>query len=90
MISALSWAVYTSFKGVFSDDRIVSAKIRLSQWRNKKKKNTKTSNYDFTLLSYSDIRNQYTLTEREKFDILQKIAERHTPNDEYENFIATI
>ena len=32
-----------------------------------------------------DIRNQYMITVRNKFDIIQKASERHAPNDEYEN-----
>ena len=29
---------------------------------------------------------QYSITVRNKFDILQETSERHTPNDKYENF----
>ena len=35
------------------------------------------------------IMNRYMVIIREKSDILQKISERHTVNDEYENFVTT-
>ena len=41
--------------------------------------------YDWSLLNNRDIRDKYTLTLRNKFDTLQEISEKPTPNDEYEN-----
>ena len=34
----------------------------------------------------SDISHQYTVSVRNNYDFYQKTSERHTPNDEYENF----
>ena len=60
-----------------SDHRIVTAKIRL----------TITVHYDWSLLNSRDIRDEYALILRNKFDVLQEKTETHTPNDEYENFV---
>ena len=38
------------------------------------------------LVINNDIRNQYTVRVRNKFDTLPETPERYTPNDEYENF----
>ena len=40
-----------------------------------------------TSYSNSDNRNQHSVTVRKKFDIFLERSERHTPNDEYENFV---
>ena len=45
-----------------------------------------TIHYDWALLNYRDIRDEYVLALRNKFDALQKKSEIRTPNDEYENF----
>ena len=84
--SALNWEAYSSFEDVFSGHRIVTAKICLSLWRNAIWTTT-TVHYDWSFLNNGDIRDKYTLTVRNKFDVLQEISETPTPNDEYENFI---
>ena len=84
--SALNCEAYSSFEGVSSDHRIVTAKIRLSLRRNAVRK-TITVHYDRSLLNNRYIRDKYTLTIRNKFDTFQERAETPTPNDEYENFI---
>ena len=38
-------------------------------------------------LANSDIRNQYTVTVRNKYGTLQAISKKHSLNDEYENFV---
>ena len=78
--------VYFPSEGVFTDHRIVTAKIRLSLRRNAAQTTT-SIHYDWSLLKSRDIRDQYTLTQRNKFDALQNISETLTPNDEYENFV---
>ena len=79
---------YSSFEGVFSNHRIVTAKIRLSLRRNAAPTTTTTTvNYDCSLLNNKVIRDKYALTLRNKFDALQEISETPTPNDEYENFV---
>ena len=45
------------------------------------------NHYDWSLLYNRDIRDEYTLTLRNKYDALQEISKTHTPNDEYENFV---
>ena len=84
--SALNCKAYSSFEGMSSDHWIVTAKIRLSLWRNTAQTTT-TVHYDWSLLNNRDIRDKYTLMLRNKFDVLQEISETPTPNDEYENFV---
>ena len=84
--SALNCEAYSSFEGVFSDHRIVRAKIRLSLCRNTAQKST-TAHYEWSLLNNKDISKKYTITQRNKFNALQEISETSTPNDEYENFV---
>ena len=42
-----------------------------------------------TPLNNSDISNHYTVTLRNNLDTLQETFEKHTTNDEFENFITT-
>ena len=77
---------YSSFKGVSSDLRIVTAKIRLSLRKNVTRTTT-TKHYDWALLSNKDFRDKYVLVLRNKFDAQQEMTEIHTANDEYENFV---
>ena len=77
---------YSSFEGVYSNYRIVTAKIRLSL-RRKAARTTTTVHYEWPLLNNRDIRDKYTLTLRNKFDALEEISETPTLNDEYENFV---
>ena len=79
---------YSSFKEVSSDYRIVSAKIYLSLCINKTQ-TVYASQYDWSSLIISDIRNHYMVTVRNKFDILVATSERHTLNYKYKNFIIT-
>ena len=83
---ALNCEAYSSFDGVPSDHRIVTAKIQLSL-RRKTTLTTTTVHYDWSLLNNREIRDKYMLTPRNKFDALQENTETHTPNDEYENFV---
>ena len=83
---ALNYEAYSSFDGVSSNHWNVTAKIRLSLWRN----TTQTIipiHYDYSLLNNRNIRDRYALTLRNNFDALQEKTETHTPNDEYENFV---
>ena len=69
-----------------TDHRIVTAKIRQSLRRNATQTAT-TKHYDWALLNNRDIRDEYVLTLRNKFDAQQEKTEICTPNDEYENFV---
>ena len=69
--SALNCEVYSSFEGVSSDHRIVTAKIRLNLRRNAARTTT-TVQYDWSLLNNGDIKDKYTLTRRNKVNALQK------------------
>ena len=84
--SALNCEAYSSFEGVSTDHRIVTAKIRLSQRKNAKRTAT-TKHYDWALLNNKDIRDKYVLELRNRFETLQEKTEKSTPNDEYENFV---
>ena len=76
---------YSSFEGVSTDHRIVTAKIRLSLRKNAKRTAT-TKHYDWALLNNKDIRDKYVLELRNRFETLQEKTKKSTPNDEYENF----
>ena len=84
--SAMNCEAYSSFESVSSDPRIVTAKIRLSLWKNATRTNT-TKHYDWTLINNRDIRDKYVLELANRFDALQEKTEKRTPNDEYENFV---
>ena len=77
---------YSSFEGVSTDHRIVTAKIRLSLRKNAKRTAT-TKHYAWALLNNKDIRDKYVLELRNRFETLQEKTETSTPNDEYENFV---
>ena len=79
--SALNCEAYSSFEGVSSDHRIVTANIRKNATRT-----TTTVHYDWGLLNNRHIRDKFALAQRNKFDAQQEKTETHTPNDEYENF----
>ena len=84
--SAMNCETYSSFKGVSSDHRIVTAKIRLSLRKNTTQTAT-TKNYDWALLNNGDIRDKYVLELRNRFEALQEKTEIGSPNEEYENFV---
>ena len=84
--SAMNCEAYSSFEGVSTDHRIVTAKIRLSLRKNAKRTAT-TKHYDWALLNNRDIRDKYVLELRNRYETLQERAEKSTPNDEYENFV---
>ena len=84
--SAMNCEAYSSFEGVSTDHRIVTAKIRLSLRKNAKRTAT-TKHYDWVLLNNRDIRDKYVLELRNRFETLQEKTEKSTPNDEYENFV---
>ena len=84
--SAMNCEAYSSFEGVSTNHRIVTAKIRLSLRKNTKQTAT-TKRYDWALLNNRDIRDKYVLELRNRFETLQEKTEKSTPNDEYENFV---
>ena len=75
---------YSSFEGVSSDHRIVTAKIRLSLRKNATRTAT-IKHCDLVLLNNRDIKDKYVLELRNRFETLQEMTEKGTPNDEYEN-----
>ena len=68
--SAMNCEAYSSFEGVSSDHRIVTAKLQPSLWKNTTRTVT-TKHYDWALLNNSDIRNKYVLELRNRFETLQ-------------------
>ena len=76
----------SSFEGVSSDHRIVTAKFRLSLRKNATRTAT-TKHYDWALLNNRDIRDKYALELRNRFETLHKKTEKGTSIDEYENFV---
>ena len=84
--SAMNCEAYSFFKGVSSDHRIVTAKIRLSLRKNVTR-TAITKNYDWDLLNNRDIRDKYVLELRNRFETLQEKTEKGIQNVEYENFV---
>ena len=82
----LNCEAYSSFEGVSTDHRIVTAKIQLSLRKNAERTVT-TKHYDWALLNNKDIRDKCVLELRNRFETLQEKTEKSTPNDEYENFV---
>ena len=78
----------SSFEGVSSDHRIVSAKICLSLCRNMTQ-TSKNTHYDWSSLNNRDINNKYMITLGNKFEALQEISKIFTPNDKYKNYVHT-
>ena len=85
---ALYYQAYSSFESAYSDHRNVTIRIQLSLRRDAVRTTTNV-HYDRSLLNNRDIRDKYTLTLGNKFDVLQEISETSTPNDEYKNFVNT-
>ena len=83
--SAMNCEAYSSFEGVSSDHRIVTAKIRLSL--RKKSHKQRPPNNGWALLNNRDITDKYVLELRNRFETLQEKTEKGTPHDEYENFV---
>ena len=81
--SAMNCKAYSSFEGVSSDHRIVTAKVRLSLRKNATRTAT-TKHNDWALLNNRDIRDKYALELRNRFETLQEKTEKGIPNDEYE------
>ena len=77
--SAMNCDAYSSFEGVSSDHRIVTAKIRLSLRKNATRTAT-TKHYDLALLNNRDIRDKYVLELRNRFETLQEKEEKKYPN----------
>ena len=73
--SAMNCEAYSSFEGVSTDHRIVTAKIRLSLRKNVKRTVT-TKYYDWALLNNRDIRDKYVLELRNRYETLQERTEK--------------
>ena len=73
--SAMNCEAYSSFEGLSSDHRIVTAKIRLSLRKNATRTAT-TKHYDWALLNNRDIRDKYVLELRNRFETLQEKEEK--------------
>ena len=82
---AMNCEAYSSFGGMSSDHRNVTAKIRLSLRKNATRATT-IKHCDWALLN-KDIRDKYVLALRNKSDALQEKTDIHNPNDEYENIV---
>ena len=77
---------YSSFEGVSTYHRIVTAKIRLSL-REYATRTSTTVHYDWALLNNRDIRDKHTLALRNKYDAVQVQTKTLSLNEEYENFV---
>ena len=84
--SGINCQAYNTFKTTCSDHRIISAKIRLSLRANKPSKNSQRYNWD-TLQTRDDIRDQYTIEVRNRFQILQNENEEESANTIYQNIM---
>ena len=68
----------SSFEGVSSVHRILTAKIRLSLRKNATRTAT-TKHYDWALLNNRDIRDKYVLELRNRFEALHEKTEKRYP-----------
>ena len=84
--SAMNCEAYSSFEGVSTDHRIVTAKLRQSLRKNARRTAT-TKHYEWALLNNRDIRDKYVLKLRNRFGKTTKKTEKNTPNNEYESFV---
>ena len=84
---AMNCKAYSSFDGVFSNHRIVTANIRLSLRKKNATWTATTKHYDWALLNNRDIRDKYVVELRNRFETLQEKIEKGAPNDVYENFV---
>ena len=81
---------YNSFVSVASDQRIVTAKIRLSLRANKKKRNNNIP-YDWsTLKDDSDLRNTFIIRVNNRFTALQDQSQTRNADTTYSNFETAI
>ena len=85
--SVTNCEAYNSMETVYSDHRIVSAKIRLSLRQNQKKSMTKTPAYDWSSLNDPQIADEFSITLKNRFDILQVTTNVGSADTSYENFI---
>ena len=76
--SAMNYEAYSSFEGMSSDHRIVTAKIRLSLRKNATRTAT-TKHYDWALLNSRDVKEKYVLELRNRFETLQEKTEKRYP-----------
>ena len=84
--SALNCEANSSFEGVSTDHRIVTAINTVKP--SKFDKRTLTTKYsDWALLNNKDVRDKCVLELRNRFETLQEKTEKSTPNDEYETFV---
>ena len=79
--SAIIYEAYSSFEGVSSDHRIVTAKIRLSLRKNAKRTAT-TKHYDWAIFNNRDIRDKYVVELRNRFETRQEKTGKGTPDHE--------
>ena len=84
--SAMNCEAYSSFEGVSSNHRIVTAKIQLSLRKNATQTET-NKHYDWALLNNRDFGDKFVFKLGNTFETLQKKIEKGSPNDEYENFV---
>ena len=81
---------YNSFVSVASDNRIVTAKIRLSLRANKKKRNNNIP-YDWsTLKDDSHLRNTFIIRVNNRFTALQDQSQTRNADTTYSNFETAI
>ena len=78
---------YNSFVSLASDHRIVSAKLCLSL-RSNKIKSSKDSLYDWSCLKHnSEVRNEFVISTRNRFEALQQNEDSNTLDKTYNNFV---
>ena len=78
---------YNSFVSLASDRRIVSANLCLSL-RSNKIKSTKDSLYNWSFLKLnSEVRDEFVISTRNRFEALQQNEESNSSNKTYNNFV---
>ena len=85
--SALDCEAFNSMENLESDHRLVTARLRLSLRANRVSR-AKIQPHDWTALTYSrEIREQYIIETRNRFEALNSEKIDHDPNTLYNNFV---
>ena len=78
---------YHSLEGISTDHRIVSLRIKLSLWANKKRSNTKIAYNWEHLINNEGLQNQFSTSLRNRYNILQHEDTNESANNTYQNFV---
>ena len=85
--SCYNWEAFNMFVGVSTDQRIATSTIRMSLRANKTRESSRPPYNWSSLANDVQVRNEFTITLRNRFDALQAKGNDPTPNTVYQNFV---